>query len=221
MKFLTINGSPRKNCNTATILRHVMDGALKAAPDVECEQINLYDHDYKGCISCYECKRLGGKSYGRCAVHDGLTEILEKSKSADCLVFGTPIFSSDATGMMRCYWERLFFPLFAYDKTYTSLAPKKIRTAFIYTMTSTRKEYEELDYDAHLRSERQLCSLIFGYESHMQYVFDTYQFKDYSKYMFRYFSEPEKALVRDKQFPLDCKKAEELGQILVNEAINS
>lgn len=88
-------------------------------------------------------------------------------------------------------------------------------------MTSTKEECEKLDYDEHLRSDRQLCNLIFGYEPHTQYVFDTYQFKDYSKYMSRYFSEPEKALVRDKQFPLDCGQAEELGQILVNEAINS
>lgn len=218
MKFLAINGSPRKSCNTATILRHVRDGVLKVNPDAECEQINLYDHDYKGCFSCYECKRLGGRNYGSCAVRDGLTPILEKSKSADCLVFGTPIFSSDATGMMRCYWERLFFPLFAYDKEYASLSARKIHTAFIYTMTSTREECADLHYDEHLRPERQLCNLIFGYKPHAQYVFDTYLFSDYSKFMSRYFSEEKKALSRDRQFPEDCIKAEELGQTLANEA---
>lgn len=108
MNLLAINGSPRKKGNTATILQHVMSGAQKTQLSVKCELINRYDISYKGCISCYECKRLGGRHYGKCAVHDGLTEVLEKSKQVDCLVFGSPIFSSDATGMMRCYWERLF-----------------------------------------------------------------------------------------------------------------
>lgn len=108
MNLLAINGSHRKKGNTATILQHVMSGAQKAQLSVKYELINRYDISYKGCISCYECKRLGGRHYGKCVVHNGLTEVLEKSKQVDCLVFGSPIFSSDATGMMRCYWERLF-----------------------------------------------------------------------------------------------------------------
>lgn len=41
MKILAINGSSRKNRNTATILRHGLDGAIKAAPagDELCEII--------------------------------------------------------------------------------------------------------------------------------------------------------------------------------------
>lgn len=44
----------------------------------ETELINLYDLQYRGCISCFSCKRIGGKSYGKCAVNDELTPILKK-----------------------------------------------------------------------------------------------------------------------------------------------
>lgn len=46
------------------------------------------------------------------------------------------------------------------------------------------------------------------------YINDTYQFSDYSKYMVECFSEQEKALQRETQFPLDCQKAFELGRDL-------
>lgn len=154
-------------------------------------------------------------------MRDELTPVLEKSKQADCLVFGSPIFAYDAPGMRRCYWERLFFPLFAYDTEYAILAKRKIHTAFIYTMTSTREECEQLNYYAHLESEHRLCNFIFGYKPYAQYVYDAYQFRDYSKYMSKYFSEAEKAHQRDTQFPLDCQKAAELGQQLVDDAKNS
>ena len=48
----------------------------------------------------------------------------------------------------------------------------------------------------------------------MLYINDAYQFSDYSKYMVECFSEQEKALQRETQFPLDCRKAFELGRCL-------
>jgi len=71
MKIIAFNGSPRKKWNTATLLQNALDGA--ASKGAETELIHLYDLNYKGCISCFACKTLGGKSYGKCAVHDDLT----------------------------------------------------------------------------------------------------------------------------------------------------
>ena len=69
MKIYAINGSPRKNKNTATLLQKALDGVKESAKDkeIETEIINLYDLNYTGCKSCFACKRLGGKSYGKCA----------------------------------------------------------------------------------------------------------------------------------------------------------
>ena len=73
MTYYAINGSPRKTHNTATILNKALEGVKAADPQAQTELIHLYSHDFSGCVSCFECKRLGGKSYGKCAVRDGLT----------------------------------------------------------------------------------------------------------------------------------------------------
>lgn len=66
MKVYAINGSPRKNKNTATLLQKALDGVKEAAKDkeIETEIINLYDYNYTGCKSCFACKRLEAKVMG-------------------------------------------------------------------------------------------------------------------------------------------------------------
>ena len=101
MRAIAVNGSPRKNWNTASLLEHALVGAAKDG--AETELVHLYDLDFKGCISCFACKKIGGKSYGRCAVSDGLTPILKKASEADVLILGTPVYFSAETGEMRSF----------------------------------------------------------------------------------------------------------------------
>lgn len=75
MKVYAINGSPRKSWNTAMLLENALKGA--AAQGAETELIHLYDLNFKGCTSCFGCKLKGGKSYGKCAMRDDLTPVLE------------------------------------------------------------------------------------------------------------------------------------------------
>ena len=77
MKVMAFNGSPRKKWNTATLLEEALAGAK--ANGAETELVHLYDHVYQGCISCFACKEIGGQSYGRCAVQDELTPILDRA----------------------------------------------------------------------------------------------------------------------------------------------
>jgi multimeric flavodoxin WrbA len=55
MKAIFINGSPRKNKNTAQMLEAAMQGAQHAG--AETELIQLYDLHYQGCKSCFACKQ--------------------------------------------------------------------------------------------------------------------------------------------------------------------
>jgi multimeric flavodoxin WrbA len=75
MNVIAVNGSPRKTWNTAALLQKALDGAASAG--ARTELIHLYDLEYRGCISCFSCKRKDG-DLGRCAMKDGLTEVLEK-----------------------------------------------------------------------------------------------------------------------------------------------
>ena len=65
MKALFINGSPRKNGNTAKLLKRAMEGAAEVG--AETELINLYDRslNFNGCMSCFACKLKGGKTSTR------------------------------------------------------------------------------------------------------------------------------------------------------------
>jgi len=65
MKVMAINGSPRKNWNTATLLEKALEGA--ASEGAETEIVHLYDLEFKGCTSCFACKLKGGKSLARCS----------------------------------------------------------------------------------------------------------------------------------------------------------
>jgi multimeric flavodoxin WrbA len=78
------------------------------------EQIHLYDLEYKGCTSCFFCKRKDQK-HGQCAMNDDLTPILEKLNRADAIVFGSPIYFMNITSGMAAFLERFLFSNIIYS----------------------------------------------------------------------------------------------------------
>jgi multimeric flavodoxin WrbA len=208
MKVMAFNGGPRKNWNTATLLQKALEGAVSQG--AEPELIHLYDLNYRGCISCFACKTRGGKSYGMCAVKDGLTPVLERAGGADVLFFGSPIYFGTATGEMRSFMERLLFPYSLYTDPPGSLFTRKIRTAFIYTMNVTQEKMKERGFDRQIALTEEALARIFG-ASESFYSFDTYQFEDYSKVFAVRFDPDKKAKRRAEVFPQDCQKAFDMG----------
>jgi len=212
MKLLAFNGSPRKKWNTATLLKHAMDGARSKG--AKTELIHLYDLEYKGCISCFSCKRIGGKSYGHCARKDDLTPVLKKAGKAGAILIGSPIYFGITTGETRSFLERLLYPYLVYDPPRSSLYGRKIRTGFIYTAGAPDEMVRERGFDRNALGTEQAMERIFG-SCESLFVTDTYQFDDYSKYVSTAFDLAEKQRRRDEQFPKDCRKAYELGARLV------
>jgi len=207
-KVIAINGSPRKKWNTATLLNKALEGARSQG--AETELINLYDLNYKGCISCFACKLKDGKSYGKCAYKDDLTPILEKIKQADALILGSPIYLGTATGEMRSFIERLIFPYLVYDNNYSTLFNKKIPTGVIYTMNVNEQQLQDMGYNYNLQTTEWALKNVFGAAESLL-VTDTYQFDDYSKYVVTKFNPQEKAKRREEEFPKDCAKAFAMG----------
>lgn len=216
MKFFAINGSPRKNCNTAQLLDSALKGIKSVIPDATTERIDLYDFPFHGCRSCFACKRIGGKHYGRCVQKDDLKPILDDVTKADGVVLGSPIYFSDVTGNMRCFEERFMFPFVAYSKTET-VDHKKMPLAFIYTMNASEELSHQIGYhDLHDHFEMGM-SMVFTKPEHL-YVYKTYQFKDYSKYVSDAFDENERRNLRKTQFPKDLESAFELGRKIAIQA---
>ena len=182
--------------------------------EIETEIINLYDLNYTGCKSCFACKRLGGASYGKCAIKDDIYEVLEKLSQADGIIFGSPIYLSNITGQLQSFLERLLFPYLVYDENYSTIAPKKMPTAFIYTMNVQEELMDKIGYPSTFNKIESSLERILT-KPLVMYSNNTYQFDDYSKYKSNAFSEEEKAEHRRTQFPLDCQKAFELGTNLI------
>lgn len=215
-KVLVLNGSPRKNFNTAKLLQETKKGAESTGAEVE--YINLYDLNYKGCMSCFACQRKGSATNGVCAIKDDLRPVLEKCIEADAIIIGTPVYFSYPTSMFRSFIERLMFANHTYmvDSETGGLKRglnKIIPTGVIYTMNCPEDLAGKINYDIILEENTKSLNHIMGYAESL-YAYDTYQFADYSKYNCDLFDETVKAKVREEQFPKDLEKAFNLGKKL-------
>ena len=227
-KALFINGSPRKNGNTAQLLKRAMDGAREAGAEVEL--VNLYDRslNYKGCMSCFACKLKGGKK-GVCSFKDDLQPILHKAVEADVLVCGSPNYCGYPSAALRAFMERMEFPAVNYSDYSKPVVLKRICSATIYTMNCPNEDvYRQMNYPILMDTSAQqlgvfgpteiLCSYdTYQFSNYTEILcsYDTYQFSNYDRYDAATFSEAHKAEVRDTQFPIDLEKAYELGKRLV------
>jgi multimeric flavodoxin WrbA len=211
-KVFGINGSPRKNWNTAAMLRRALDGAETAG--AATDMVHLYDLNFKGCGSCFVCKRKSSFKDGRCGLRDDLSPILEQAMECDVLLMASPIYLSDVTGVMRSFWERLIFMNLAYDANARSVCAKSISCGLIYTMNIQPNMVNQWGYAAMFESHVSIFKILNGAVEYVT-ACDTYQFDDYSRYHAPMFDAAHKKLVRDKIFPVDCEKAYRMGERLV------
>ena len=215
-KVMILNASPRKNFNTAKMLKEAAKGAQETGAEVE--YIDLVDLNYKGCMSCFACKVIGNKTNGLCAYRDDLRPVLEKILNADALIVGTPVYYSYPTGMFRNLMERLFFAMMTYSKSDIPGVPKlliekKMPTGLIYTMNCTPEQAEQFNYPVILAPDKTFLKRFFGHCEVLN-AYNTYQFTDYSKYLADIINEEDKARQRETQFPKDLQNAYEMGKRL-------
>ena len=209
MKVIAINGSPRQNWNTHILLEKCLEGAKETG--AETELINLYDLQYKGCVSCFTCK-LKGNTVSKCVHKDQLEPVLQKICECDALVLGSPIYFASITGEMRSFMERLLFPYSSYEGKPSSFG-KQINTAFIYTMNTPYFALPLVGYTTLFKQNKKIMKRIFGNCESLA-VTSTYQFEDYSNYAMTYFDGAKRLQRRKTVFVNDCKKAFVLGKKL-------
>ncbi len=102
MKILIINGSPRKNGNTARALTEMENIFLAEGAEVETVQIGT--EPIRGCIACGSCKKTG-----RCAFDDPVNQLLPKLAACDGLVLASPVYYASANGSLISLLDRLFY----------------------------------------------------------------------------------------------------------------
>lgn len=100
MNVLAINGSNRKDGNTAIALNMVLNELENSG--IETELIQLIDKTIKPCKACFTC---GGKQ--KCTFHDDdFNEIINKMKEADAIILGSPTYSANLSSRMQTLLER-------------------------------------------------------------------------------------------------------------------
>ena len=212
--LIAINGSPRRNGNTAQLLQQALSGAQSAGASTE--MIHLYALNFKGCTSCFACK-VKTRPHGSCAMRDDLSPVLEKIKAADAVIFGSPIyFMNLSAGLIACL-ERLFFANYIYSDEIPTVFGKKLPNAFVYTMNMTEKHFAQFNMELRLGFNEMTAEKILGVKPKILRAFDTVQFKDYSRYESSIFDPDEKFAYREKQFPVDLKTAFDIGRDLVSQ----
>ena len=100
MKVLAINGSSRKDGNTADMLNLVLGELEKEG--YETEHIQLAGHTINPCKACFGC--VGKKN---CVFGDDIfQELYKKMTEADAIILGSSTYSADVSSTLKAVIER-------------------------------------------------------------------------------------------------------------------
>ncbi len=102
MKVCIINGSPRRNGNTAELLKPFRERLLRLGTEID--DIFLKDYKVGPCLGCYACQNVSGE-YG-CVQKDDAEAVWMRAGEADLLVLATPIYSWYCTAEMKALMDR-------------------------------------------------------------------------------------------------------------------
>ena len=104
-KVLLVNGSPRRDGNTACCLQEI-EAQLKKH-GLLTEIIHIGPKPVRMCINCGGCRKNDGAG---CVFNDDLCEVItQKMKTSDALIVGTPVYYGQPNGGILSLMQRLFY----------------------------------------------------------------------------------------------------------------
>lgn len=103
--ILILNGSMRKNGNTARLVQSFADGAVQ---NNNVEIVYVADYNVNPCIGCNSCfVREGNK----CFQDDDMVKIYEKLRNADIVVIASPVYFYGISAQLKAIVDRLHTPM--------------------------------------------------------------------------------------------------------------
>ncbi len=106
MKIVAINGSHRGESGyTQFLINKLFEGAEKVG--AQCETIVLAKHKINRCLGCRICHTQN--SYLKCVYNDkdDVASLFDIMRTADLLVYATPIYIFNMTGLMKVFLDRI------------------------------------------------------------------------------------------------------------------
>ncbi|MGB9132860.1 MAG: flavodoxin family protein [Methanosarcina sp.] len=105
MKVVAFNGSPRKDGNTATLIRHVLDELEREG--TETETVHIGGKTIHGCTACGKCFENKDK---KCVIDkDIVNDCIEKMLEADGIILASPTYFADLTPELKALIDRAGF----------------------------------------------------------------------------------------------------------------
>jgi multimeric flavodoxin WrbA len=99
MDIVAVYGSPRREGNTATLLKKAVAGARDAGAGVD--EIVLRDCRISPCLEIYGCKKNG-----ECFISDDFQQVRDRILSARGLMIATPIFFYTVSAHVKMLMDR-------------------------------------------------------------------------------------------------------------------
>ena len=108
-KVLAINGSPRKDGNTAILIRTILKELEKE--NIETETVQIGGKKIHGCMACMKCFE---NRNGKCVLDDDpVNTCIKKMVKADGIILGSPVYFLDVTSEMKALIDRAGFVSYA------------------------------------------------------------------------------------------------------------
>jgi multimeric flavodoxin WrbA len=139
-KVLILNGSPKKDGNTAAMVDWFSQSARSKGADVEIIRTAFLKYKTLGCISCRKCQE--SDKY-ECCIEDEAKPVLAKMAYVDAIVFATPLYFFGASAQLKLIFDRMF-SLYKWDNDAgTMQTPLKGKTLVVLASA-----FEDIGLDA-------------------------------------------------------------------------
>lgn len=112
-KIIVIASSPRKQGNSNALVKEFVRGAEEAGNMVETVFVSDLKMDFcRGCMTCNHTLK--------CVIDDDMKTVLETMRTADVIVFTTPVYYYSVSGQLKTFFDRTS-PLFADKYQFTDV----------------------------------------------------------------------------------------------------
>ena len=102
MKVLLVNGSCHKDGTTFAALSEIAETLKKE--NIDSEIVQLGPDAQQDCVACGYCRE-----HNKCAFNDIANEIIEKMKTSDALIVGSPVYYAHPSGRVLSVLDRVFY----------------------------------------------------------------------------------------------------------------
>ena len=128
-KILILNGSPRRNGKTISLMNAFTEGAKEN--DNEIKEDYITSMNIRPCIGCDTCMRT---HEGCVQKDDDMAIIYEDLSWSDVVVFVSPQFWGTITGQLKIVFDRLF-------AWFNKVGPKQMHKKSVLLMTARGDDY--------------------------------------------------------------------------------